>query len=87
LLAASFASFGLFNPPYMPDASVKSSLQINVPPRPRELQLLTMGLPEREVRESSGYEFMKAICRVFGEAVSTMNCCMRAALVAESGPR
>jgi len=41
-------------------------------------------MPEREVRASTGYELVKAICGVFEEVVPAMNCCMTVPLVAES---
>ncbi len=34
-------------------------------------------MPESEVRTSSGYELVKAICGVFEEVVPAMNCCMQ----------
>ena len=33
-------------------------------------------MPEKEVRASSGYELIKAICGVFEEVLPAMNCCM-----------
>ncbi|HTS19263.1 MAG TPA: hypothetical protein VMP11_16925 [Verrucomicrobiae bacterium] len=37
-------------------------------------------MPEREVRASSGYEIVKAICGVFDEVISPMNCCLQVPL-------
>jgi hypothetical protein len=37
-------------------------------------------MPEREVRASTGYELVKAICDVFAEVTPVMNCCMQVAL-------
>jgi hypothetical protein len=37
-------------------------------------------MPEREVRASTGYELVKAICDVFAEVTPAMNCCMQVAL-------
>jgi len=39
--------------------------------------------PEREVRASTGYELVKAICGVFAEVTPAMNCCMQVPLTAE----
>ena len=44
-------------------------------------------MPEREVRACSGYELVKAICGVFDEVTTAMNCCMQVPLVAESAAR
>jgi hypothetical protein len=38
-------------------------------------------MPEREVRASTGYELVKAICGVFAEVTPAMNCCMTVPLV------
>jgi hypothetical protein len=38
-------------------------------------------MPEREVRATTGYELVKAICDVFAEVTPAMNCCMQVALV------
>ena len=37
-------------------------------------------MPEKEVRASSGYELVKAICGVFDEVTPAMNCCMQVPL-------
>ena len=37
-------------------------------------------MPEREVRTSTGYELVKAICGVFDEVTPAMNCCMQVPL-------
>jgi hypothetical protein len=44
-------------------------------------------MPEREARACSGYELVKAICGVFNEVISAMNCCMQVPLMAESDAR
>ena len=40
-------------------------------------------MPEREVRASTGYELVKAICGVFAEVTPAMNCCMQVPLTTE----
>ena len=40
-------------------------------------------MPEREVRASTGYELVKAICGVFAEVTPVMNCCMQIPLTTE----
>lgn len=37
-------------------------------------------MPEREVRASTGYELVRAVCDVFAEVTPAMNCCMQVAL-------
>jgi len=34
-------------------------------------------MPEREVRASTGYELVKAICSIFSEVTLAMNACMQ----------
>ncbi|HVM62738.1 MAG TPA: hypothetical protein VMV72_17885 [Verrucomicrobiae bacterium] len=43
-------------------------------------------MPEREVRASSGYEVVKAVCGVFDEVTPAMNCCMQVPLVSFPEP-
>ena len=40
-------------------------------------------MPKREVRASTGYELVKAICGVFAEVTPAMNCCMQVPLTTE----
>jgi hypothetical protein len=42
-------------------------------------------MPEREVRASTGYELVRAVCGVFAEVVPVMNCCMPVRLTSRGG--
>jgi hypothetical protein len=37
-------------------------------------------MPEREVRDCSGYELVQAICSIFSEVIHAMNACMQVSL-------